>query len=544
MHNLKKLIMLNPSAVAPEYRNRVVIQTIFRLVDGGNKTIKADRIELRSFVDTVVDDEREELLTLDNNLPQRCFPVSFYNEKLSFFSMKLAYFNALDNNPGLNERFLSMPDSEVIFAVPHFGESIGCQHYVRGCLVRCEECERERPNDPNNYFGCRLCHDALDLGHDFARYETSIIKCRFCEKIGLMGQNCFHCQQQLASYYCPKCRLLCGTGEDSKPNYHCDRCGFCRVGYLEDSEHCDACCKCFHKGKLKGHNCQRELGNCVVCMGSLENTIHSYINLPCKFHYTHSHCYDMMLHSGNYKCPLCRKLILFDDMKRSYERLSKEQFEATIIPSQFADTYSLIRCLECSTLFYAHKHIINQRCTNPECLSYNTQAAQDNVDAVIAIAKIASQQAVLKERGIEIPIFKPEKALSLLLNHCRKNYSGFVLQHMHVLRNGLSNIKDAPSPPPEVSCSDEDIVDFLSLLYGLPRNILTEFRQEVLIETIHTFLLAMQADASAVEQLFLTALNNQRPAAPHPNASTENDVNIEGTDTHVIGIGNNEDELD
>ena len=57
---------------------------------------------------------------------------------------------------------------------------------------------------------------------------------------------------QFGEYSCIPCRLYADT---TKPIFHCDGCGICRVGKREDFFHCKTCNSCWPVASKASHRC-------------------------------------------------------------------------------------------------------------------------------------------------------------------------------------------------------------------------------------------------------------------------------------------------
>lgn len=98
------------------------------------------------------------------------------------------------------------------------------------------------------------------------RQDTKNMLCMICLKLQPAGQYCEYCNEQMACYYCDKCKLW--DNDSSKSIYHCDECGICRQGkgLGEDFFHCKKCNICMSIS-MKQHKCiERNLEcDCPIC---------------------------------------------------------------------------------------------------------------------------------------------------------------------------------------------------------------------------------------------------------------------------------------
>lgn len=66
---------------------------------------------------------------------------------------------------------------------------------------------------------------------------------------------CTNCQTVFGEYHCNVCNLWMSM---SKKPFHCDLCGFCRVGGIEAFRHCNECCMCISVSVFDTHQCFRD----------------------------------------------------------------------------------------------------------------------------------------------------------------------------------------------------------------------------------------------------------------------------------------------
>lgn len=109
--------------------------------------------------------------------------------------------------------------------------------------------------------------------------------------------------------------MLCDMGDDNKPNYHCEGCGCCMVGFRRYSKHCSKCKHCFNRKFFDKHPCRVTEGDCPVCMDSLVHSIYGCMTLECG-HALHPHCYNQLLHKNQMKCPVCKKFLPVGEERR------------------------------------------------------------------------------------------------------------------------------------------------------------------------------------------------------------------------------------
>ncbi|KAJ6150790.1 hypothetical protein N7470_007384 [Penicillium chermesinum] len=109
---------------------------------------------------------------------------------------------------------------------------LGCEHYMRNVKLQCFTCKK--------WYTCRFCHDAHE-DHNLVRRDTENMLCMLCGHAQPAAQNCRHCEEQSAQYYCDICKLW--DNDSKKSIYHCNDCGICRIGQGlgRDFFHCKVC---------------------------------------------------------------------------------------------------------------------------------------------------------------------------------------------------------------------------------------------------------------------------------------------------------------
>lgn len=151
-------------------------------------------------------------------------PLKYYDTRKTDYVCVSEFQNAEEEN---NKNWLELPVDHQVFTKFHYENSVGCQHYIRGCQVKCNKC--------GQFYPCRLCHDDEVFDHKFPRYETKEVKCNYCGKEQPLAQYCCQCGVCFGCYYCEKCKLLCDMGPEAKPNFHCEKCGICLVGIKDQN---------------------------------------------------------------------------------------------------------------------------------------------------------------------------------------------------------------------------------------------------------------------------------------------------------------------
>uniref|UniRef100_A0A3B3DWD2 Ring finger and CHY zinc finger domain containing 1 n=1 Tax=Oryzias melastigma TaxID=30732 RepID=A0A3B3DWD2_ORYME len=233
--------------------------------------------------------------------------------------------------------FFEKPGSEDSMA-----SLVGCEHYVRGCLLKAPCCGK--------LYVCRLCHDAQE-NHQMDRFKVREVQCSKC--------NTLHCKTftslYFGEYYCDICHLF----DKDKKQYHCQPCGICRIGPSEKYFHCDKCNLCLAEDLRGNHRCVENVSrqNCPVCMEDMHTSRIGAHVLPC----------GHLLHNVH-RCPLCMQSAW--NLEYHWKLLDKE-IAQTPMPSEYQD--ATVICHDCQTHCTVPFHVLGLKCSG--CGSYNT--AQD-----------------------------------------------------------------------------------------------------------------------------------------------------------------------
>lgn len=405
------------SPYPPECINKVLFMRMYTIEGDKQKT-------LREFPFMIYSSEKSSYIDhfyLSKSEEHKLFPRDFYEEHQSslFFTMQDSFAELIENDSTYRDTWYNLPHEDLVWASYTLREGIGCDHYLCKCHLRCEECfsaltEADRcvpEKVRSTFYPCRICHDDTVLSHSFTRYDMKYVLCLQCGETVPAARTCDKCGTLFAEYFCNKCNVFSGIGDEAKPNYHCEKCGFCRVGDGSGVTHCDKCNKCFVSKYFEDHDCVLDIGNCIICQEDLNTTINQYILLPCNsHHYAHVYCYETLLAQDFYscKCPICRKLILYDNEIPEFNRLAELLYITTIQEASLAGYYDYCQCNQCLTRFIAPYHTQATRCANPECLSYNTEVTgepQTSEDIDGCVTQFEKQQADL--RAAELSVLEP-----------------------------------------------------------------------------------------------------------------------------------------
>lgn len=133
-----------PQIRAPEeYRNEVVVASLFSVCSGGIPQLEEDRIQLREFPLSSVDDAQREYHYDDVGKIYFCFPRSYLAGGASYHAATYAFLRDCKADPGLAEAASAAPESEKVFLIKKIVPGSGCGHYLTGALLWCKDCALE-----------------------------------------------------------------------------------------------------------------------------------------------------------------------------------------------------------------------------------------------------------------------------------------------------------------------------------------------------------------------------------------------------------------
>ena len=182
---------------------------------------------------------------------------------------------------------------------------------------------------------------------------------------------CVNCTTQFGEYHCGTCNLWMAR---SKKPFHCNECGFCRVGGVESFRHCTECCMCISVNVFHTHNCFKDKykNNCPVCREDMFSSRQSPQDLPCG-HAIHAHCFRKLA-GFDYRCPICKKTVVSQQsMAAAWEARARDIAEQPMPPDlqRIVD----IMCNDCETKSHRRNwHFLGVQC--PRCNSFNTVVEQ------------------------------------------------------------------------------------------------------------------------------------------------------------------------
>jgi len=243
------------------------------------------------------------------------------------------------------------------------GGAIPCVHYERKCNLFAPCCGK--------VYGCRVCHDELTnaMHGQMDRFMVREIICKECHTRQGCSNQCVNpnCAVTFAEYHCDRCNLWMGLSNNP---FHCDECGFCRVGGAENYRHCDQCSMCINADTFETHACLRDKykNNCPVCREDMYTSRHAPQDLPCG-HAIHAHCFRKLA-GFDYRCPICKKTVVSQRSMVAAWTERAMDIESQPMPPDLARAVDII-CNDCEDKSpNLPWHFLGVQC--PNCSSFNT----------------------------------------------------------------------------------------------------------------------------------------------------------------------------
>lgn len=241
------------------------------------------------------------------------------------------------------------------------GTAIPCVHYERKCNIIAPCCGK--------IYGCRVCHDELTNGSHgpMDRFKIREIVCKECNVRQPCSNQCINCGIKFAEYHCDHCNLWMEL--KNKP-FHCDKCGFCRVGGRDKFRHCDQCAMCINIDTFESHNCLKDKykNNCPVCREDMHTSRHAPQDLPCG-HAIHAHCFRKLA-GFDYRCPICKKTVVSQKSMAAAWAERKSDIESQPMPEDLSRSVDIM-CNDCEQKSpNLPWHFLGVQC--PKCCSFNT----------------------------------------------------------------------------------------------------------------------------------------------------------------------------
>jgi len=199
------------------------------------------------------------------------------------------------------------------------------------------------------------------------RHHVQSVVCDVCQAEQPAGPACTSCGASFGAYFCAVCNLY--DDDTTKQQFHCDKCGICRVGGRDNFFHCDTCGACYATELYNNHVCvpnsmQRD---CPICYEYLFDSLEAPQVLRCG-HTIHRKCLDNYSKHGGYTCPLCNQSVC--DMREAWRYLD-EEIRQTPMPAEYADQRVCMLCNDCHVEGEASFHALGLKCNG--CGSYNTR---------------------------------------------------------------------------------------------------------------------------------------------------------------------------
>lgn len=178
---------------------------------------------------------------------------------------------------------------------------------------------------------------------------------------------CVQCNTVFGEYHCGVCNLWMAL---NKKPFHCNQCGFCRVGGQDAFRHCDECCMCISVTVFATHQCFKDKykNNCPVCREDMFSSRQSPQDLPCG-HAIHAHCFRKLA-GFDYRCPICKKTVVSQQsMAAAWEARARDIAEHPM-PADLQRVVDIM-CNDCETKSHRRDwHFLGIQC--PSCNSFNT----------------------------------------------------------------------------------------------------------------------------------------------------------------------------
>ena len=128
------------SEVAEEDRNKIVITVVFKLKPGAtNKKDESQQIILKEFPSDTISSEREEYLNDELKCVYHHMLMRYYDPKLPNY-LNMLIFEEKQNEYS-QQWYDKDPLDQQVYIKYKTGESVGCQHYIRGCDLECPICK-------------------------------------------------------------------------------------------------------------------------------------------------------------------------------------------------------------------------------------------------------------------------------------------------------------------------------------------------------------------------------------------------------------------
>jgi RING finger and CHY zinc finger domain-containing protein 1 len=236
-----------------------------------------------------------------------------------------------------------------------------CEHYDKHCKIYTSCCSK--------YFNCRLCHDKISEDcPPLDRFKLDRIMCKKCDTEQPISNTCIKCNIKFGSYFCKICNLF--DNNTDKQQFHCPKCGICRVGGMDNFYHCGKCGICISIKIKDTHKCINNSfhSNCPICFDPLFDSTKPLQLMKCG-HTIHSECFTELLSNNtlsSIRCPICNKTTI--DATNFFNYLENE-INSTPLPDELKYDVRIL-CNDCNLASITKFHIIGHKCI--KCGSFNT----------------------------------------------------------------------------------------------------------------------------------------------------------------------------
>jgi Zinc-ribbon/Ring finger domain len=187
--------------------------------------------------------------------------------------------------------------------------------------------------------------------------------------------------------------------------YHCEECGFCRVGGRENFTHCDECGMCIDTQLFDDHNCKagKYMSNCPICQEDLFSSRFASHEMPCG-HAIHWDCFKELT-SYDTRCPVCKKTAESPEQMQATWSAIAMGIALQPVPGDMARVVNIF-CNDCEVSDHNRRwHFLGVRCNG--CLSFNTvveQIMMQGQEAADFLDDIEENQQNIADAGIPISI--------------------------------------------------------------------------------------------------------------------------------------------
>eukprot|EP00326_Haptolina_ericina_P009736 CAMPEP_0181206922 /NCGR_PEP_ID=MMETSP1096-20121128/21295_1 /TAXON_ID=156174 ORGANISM="Chrysochromulina ericina, Strain CCMP281" /NCGR_SAMPLE_ID=MMETSP1096 /ASSEMBLY_ACC=CAM_ASM_000453 /LENGTH=249 /DNA_ID=CAMNT_0023297857 /DNA_START=82 /DNA_END=830 /DNA_ORIENTATION=+ len=246
------------------------------------------------------------------------------------------------------------------------------------------------------------------------RHHVRAVICVTCDKEQPPSAECIYCATVFGAYFCGVCNLF--DDDVGKEQFHCEKCGICRVGGRENFFHCDTCGACYSTELQGNHICvpnsmQRD---CPICYEFLFDSLEAPQVLRCG-HTIHRKCLESYSAHGGYTCPLCNASVC--DMRAAWGVLD-EEIQHTPMPAELICQVAVL-CNDCHKISKAAYHALGLKCSALRLIQHAARlteyiaAAEGEAAAVAAAGGEAATVAAAEGEAAAVAVARGEAAPSL-----------------------------------------------------------------------------------------------------------------------------------